>query len=202
MTSAAAMRTRRIMDALPNDGTGPTRWRDGGSAASPSVADSAAAASDFVASPPSLRLEIHCHAVDAIAQVGGRRAVLEHVAEMAAAAAAMHLGAHHPEALVRCGLGRARHRIVEARPASAALELGLRHEQGLIASGADEGTGALFVIERAAAGSFGAVLAHDVVLLGREQAAPLGVGAGDRVDLGVHRSSSVGLSLRRVSAGN
>ncbi len=41
------------------------------------------------------RLEIHRHAVDAIAQMRRRRTVVEHMAEMAAAAAAMHLGAGH-----------------------------------------------------------------------------------------------------------
>src|SRR4051794_32296262 len=42
---------------------------------------------------PSIRLEIHRHAVDAIAQAGRRRTVRKHVAEMTAASAAMHLGA-------------------------------------------------------------------------------------------------------------
>ena len=35
-------------------------------------------------------------------------------------------------------------------------------------------------IERAASGGFGAVLAHDLVLLRREHFAPFGVGARDR----------------------
>src|SRR5262249_56087380 len=72
------------------------------------------------------------------------------------------------------------------RPAGAALELLLGHEQRLAAARAAEGTGALLVVERAAAGGLGAVAAQDVVLLGREQASPLLVGVGDRVLLACH----------------
>src|ERR1700712_4745475 len=101
-----------------------------------------------------------------------RRAVVEDVAEMAAAAIAMHLGAHHPVALVDGILDRAGHRIVEARPAGTALELLLRDEQRLRAAGADEGAVPLLEIERTASGRFGAVLAHHRVLFGREELAP------------------------------
>src|SRR5262245_51160281 len=100
---------------------------------------------------------------------------------MAAAAAAMHLGADHAVAAVDRVLDRARLRIVEARPAGAALELLLRLEQHLIATGTGECAGALLEIERAASRPFGAVLAHDVVLLGREQLAPLGIAMRDRI---------------------
>src|SRR5271165_4879659 len=67
-----------------------------------------------------LRREIHGDAIDAIAQMGGRRPILEHMAEMTAAAAAMHLGADHSVASVARSLDRAGERIVEARPAGAA----------------------------------------------------------------------------------
>ena len=63
-----------------------------------------------------LRLEIHRHAVDAVAQAGRRRAVVEDVAEMAAAAAAMHLGAHHAVAAVL--------RWSSTAPATGSLKLG------------------------------------------------------------------------------
>src|SRR4051794_10075469 len=102
-----------------------------------------------------------------------RRAILEHVPEMAAAAAAMHLGADHAVAAIGRGLDRTRDRIVEARPAGAALELLLRSEQLLSATHAGERAGALFVVERAGAGTLGAVAAQDIVLLGGEQLAPL-----------------------------
>src|SRR6476620_12435632 len=80
-----------------------------------------------VAGRTSLRLELHGDAVDAVAQTGRRRPVLEHVSEMAATAAAMHLSAYHAVACVRRRLDRAGRGIVEARPAGAALELLLRH---------------------------------------------------------------------------
>src|SRR3954465_9916739 len=98
-----------------------------------------------------------------------RRAVLEHVAEMAAAAAAMHLGADHAVGAVRRGLDRARNRAVEARPAGPAPELFLRCEQLLPAPRAGERAGALLVIERAGAGPLGAVAAKNIVLLGSEE---------------------------------
>src|ERR1700674_4592705 len=104
---------------------------------------------------------------------------------MAAAAAAMHLGALHAPAAVGGALDRSRHRIVEARPAGAALEFLLRGEQRLFAARAIERAGALFVIERAASRPLGAVLAHDVKLLGREQLLPLRLGMRHRILLGV-----------------
>src|SRR4029450_6324457 len=119
-----------------------------------------------------------------------RGPVLEHVPEMAAAPAAMHLGAHHAIAAIGRGFDRALNRIVEARPAGAALELLLRHEQRLAAPGAGERAGTFLVVERAAAGRFGPVSAQHLVLLGREQPGPLVVRMGDRNALVVHGSSS------------
>src|SRR5947207_12138698 len=58
--------------------------------------------------PDSIRLEIHRDAVDAVALMGRRRAVGKHVAEMAAAAATMHLGALHAVAAVRGRFDRTR----------------------------------------------------------------------------------------------
>src|SRR5262249_2601411 len=115
--------------------------------------------------PGSLRLEVHRHAVNAVARVGRGGAVLQNVAEMAAAAAAMHLGADHAPTAIGGALDRARLRIVKTRPAGAAVELGLGDEQRLAAAGAGERAGTLLVIERATARPFGAVLAHDVELL-------------------------------------
>src|SRR5262245_53966259 len=112
----------------------------------------------------SFGLEIHRHAVDAIAQSGRRRTVREDMAEVAAAPAALHLGADHAVGAVLQLLDRAGLRIVEARPAGAAFELLLRLEQRLPAPRAGEGAGALLVVERTAARPLGAVLAYDVVL--------------------------------------
>src|SRR5580704_15660512 len=94
----------------------------------------------------SFRLEVRGHAVDAIAQVRRRRPVLEHVAEMAAAAAAMHFGTFHTPAAVGRGFDRAWHRIVETRPAGAAFEFRLGPEKLLIAAGAVKRAGALLVV--------------------------------------------------------
>src|SRR5262245_41854257 len=115
-----------------------------------------------------LRLEIHRDAVDAVPQMGRRRAVGEDMAEVAAAAAAMDLGAPHAVAVVERFLDCTGLWVVEARPAGAALELGLRHEQFLPAAGTRKRARALLIIERAASRRLGAMLAHDVELFGRE----------------------------------
>src|SRR5688572_3808037 len=87
----------------------------------------------------SLRLELHRHPVDAIAQAGGRRTIVEYMTKVAATAAAMHLRADHAVAVVRRCLHGPRLGIVEARPARAALEFLLRHEQRLVATRTYEG---------------------------------------------------------------
>src|SRR6185369_6606584 len=67
--------------------------------------------------------------VDAVALAGRRRAVVEHVPEVAAAARAVHLVARHAERVVLADLDAARlDRLPEARPAGAALELRARAE--------------------------------------------------------------------------
>src|SRR5215468_445843 len=120
---------------------------------------------------------------------------------MAAATVAMHLGAHHAIASIGRGFDRALDRVVEARPTRAALEFLLRHEQRLAAAGARECARAFLVVERAAAGSFGPVSAQHLVLLGREQTAPLRIGMGDRKPLVVHGSSSVAFAAPSDSGG-
>src|ERR1700748_3614177 len=105
---------------------------------------------------------------------------------MAAAAAAVHLGAAHAVAVVLGGLDRVRLRIVEARPPGAAVELALGGKQRLAAAAPAERACALLVVERAAARRLGAVAAHDIVLLRREQFAPLRVGVADGILLGLH----------------
>src|SRR6476660_2701347 len=141
--------------------------------------------------------KLHGDAIDAIAQAGRRRPVIEDVAQMAAAAAAVHLRTDHAVAFVRRGLHRTGRGIIEARPAGAAFEFPLRDEQRLIAPRTNESAGPLLEVERAAAGRLGAVLAHDLVLLGRQQLAPLRLGPGDRILLGVHLS----LPCRFAAAG-
>src|SRR6202035_2508017 len=71
------------------------------------------------------RMKHQCEAVHAVAQARRLRAVVEDVAEMAATASAMHLGAQHAEGPVFRLADRVLQRLVEARPAGAAFELGL-----------------------------------------------------------------------------
>ena len=66
--------------------------------------------------------------------MGRRRPVVEDMAEMAAALAAMDLGADHDMAGVAAGLDRARQRVEKARPAGAALEFLGGAEQFLAAA--------------------------------------------------------------------
>src|SRR5882757_8597341 len=113
--------------------------------------------------------------------MGRRRAIIEDMAEMTTAAAAMHFGTDHAMAAIHRGLNRPRLGIVEARPAGAAFELFPGSKQGLIASRAIERAGALLVIERTTAGPFGRVMTKDLILLGAQQATPLFVGMRDSI---------------------
>src|SRR5215469_10752618 len=101
--------------------------------------------------------------VHAVAQAGRLRTVIEDVAEMAAAAAAMYLRAQHAEGPVRGGADRVLERLVEARPAGAALELGLGGEQRQVAAGAGEDTFAVLLQKRAGARTLGALVAEDLI---------------------------------------
>src|SRR5258706_9305936 len=57
------------------------------------------------ASVSSVRLEIHRDAIDPVAQMGRRRAILEDVYEMAAAGRAMHFSPDHAVGFVNRGFG-------------------------------------------------------------------------------------------------
>ena len=117
--------------------------------------------------------------VDAVAQAGRLRPVVEDVAEMAAAAAAMHFGAQHAEGAVLGLADRVFERLVEARPAGAALEFRLGGEQRQVAAGAGEDALAMLLEQRAGARPLGALLAQDLILLRRQLRAPFGVGLFD-----------------------
>ena len=73
-------------------------------------------------------LELQRHAVHAIAQARGLGAVVEDMAQMAAAAAAMHFGADHHLAGVGLGEHGAGQRLPEAGPAGAAVVFGVGRE--------------------------------------------------------------------------
>src|SRR5690606_15438965 len=110
-------------------------------------------------------------------------AVREHVSEVAAAAAAVHLRAHHAVAAIDARADGAVDRLEEARPAGAALELRAAPEERLAAAGARERALPLLVKQRARAGALRRVPAQHSVLLRRQQAAPLLVRLLDRESL-------------------
>src|SRR3954462_6593857 len=110
-----------------------------------------------------LRLERHGKAVHAIALAGRRRAVGEHMPQMAAAIGAMHLGAAHKEAAVFGLTHRTLQRGVEARPARAALKFGLGIEQRLATAATEKRAGALLRVQRTGPGALRAVLAQHMI---------------------------------------
>src|SRR3546814_16953188 len=85
------------------------------------------------------------------------------MAEMAAAAAAMHLGARIAEVAVGRGADRAFERRPEARPAGAAVELGLDRIERHRAAGAAGGAGARFLVGRTGEGPPGPRLAPHAI---------------------------------------
>src|SRR5690348_9830954 len=118
------------------------------------------------------RLEREGDPVHAVAQAGRPRTVIEHMAEMAPAAPAVHFGALHEEAAVlRCGNG-VRQGLIEARPAGAAVELGVRREHRESAARTREGALAFLVIERARERTLGALPTKTVELRGVEHPPP------------------------------
>src|SRR5437016_263121 len=84
------------------------------------------------------RLEDEAKTVDAIAQACGLRAVVEDMAEMAAAAAAMHFDPRDAVGAVLGAADRVVEWLPEARPAGAAVELGVGGEQRQVAAGTGE----------------------------------------------------------------
>src|SRR5215831_12083812 len=95
---------------------------------------------------------------------------------MAAALRAVDLGARHAVAAIDRRANRTGQRREEARPAGARVELRVVDEEVLPAAGAGERAGALLGVERTAAGALGRVLPEDLILLGRQDPAPLIVG--------------------------
>src|SRR5579884_757417 len=122
-----------------------------------------------------LAVELQRCGVDAVAQARRRRAILEDVAEVAAAGPAEHLGAPHTVADVGLGVHPLSNRNPEARPARPRVELLVRAEQRLAAAGAAVGALVLGVGVLAGERSLRALLAQHVVLLRRELRPPLRV---------------------------
>src|SRR5262249_36620931 len=104
--------------------------------------------------------EAEGRAVHAIAQARRFRAVVEDVAEMAAAAAAMHGRSRHEKARIAGLADRAIERRPKTRPAGMAVELHRRGEKIEGAADAGENAGAVFIEQRAGARPFGSALAQ------------------------------------------
>src|SRR5205807_4026221 len=107
--------------------------------------------------------------VQAVALMGRRWAVVEHVAEVRVAARTADLDPAHAVAVV----GEIRHvvgieRLEEARPAGARVELRIRREQRQTAQPAHVRARLLVVEEQAAERPLGALVEDHVALFGRE----------------------------------
>src|SRR6516165_10587802 len=89
------------------------------------------------------RMEHQRVAIHAIPQAGRLRAVVEDMAEMAAAAAAMHFRTPYAVGAVFRRADGVFERLVEARPTGPAFELGLGGEQRQVAAGAGKGAPAV-----------------------------------------------------------
>src|SRR3954470_22637351 len=88
--------------------------------------------------------EFEGDAVQAIAQAGRCRAVIEDVAEMRTATRAKHFVAFHPEAAVFHTRDDSRNEwLCETGPARAGFELGIAGEQWRVAAGAMENAAAM-----------------------------------------------------------
>src|SRR2546423_4323731 len=113
-----------------------------------------------------LRLELDRSRVDAVTEPGGVRAVVEDVAQVAAALRARDLRSDHEVAAVGVLLDRGgRGRGVEARPAAVSVELGVRDEQLGAAAGAPVQPGRSRVPVLARERPLGALLPQNLVLL-------------------------------------
>src|SRR6185295_11695026 len=119
-------------------------------------------------------VEVQRAAVDAVAQARLAGPIVEHVAEVAAAAGARHLGPDHAVRGVGRGLDRlSEHGVGEAGPTGARLELGVRVEQGVAAAGAAIHAVALLIDVLARPRALGGLVAKDLVCGGVELLAPL-----------------------------
>src|SRR4051812_9481308 len=94
-----------------------------------------------------LRLQFQRRGVDAVAQSGRSRTIVEDMAEMAVAVRAQHLGPDHAVADVALFIDMAFDRgRGEARPAAAGIEFCVGFEQRLAATGAGVSAVALLML--------------------------------------------------------
>src|SRR6185437_10647816 len=121
--------------------------------------------------------KIQSAAIRAVTKARRPRAVVEDMAQMAAAFGAVKLSPHHAVAGVRAGFHRAGQGVEETGPACATVELCRGIEQFGATAGALELAGTLFMVQGAGARALGAVFAQDAMLFGG-QGAGLAVGHG------------------------
>jgi hypothetical protein len=135
-------------------------------------------------------MKVESGTVHAVPQPGGLGTIVKDMAEMAAASAAMHLGAGHEKAAVGLRLDGVVDRCEEARPACPAVELGIRGKQWLAATGTVVNARAILLIEQTGAGAFGAVLAQHSVRRWRKPTPPVLFAHRDREFLDRRMSSA------------
>src|SRR6266849_5230149 len=123
--------------------------------------------------------ELQGDAVHAVPKARGLGTIVEDVAEMPSAPAAVHFRANHEELAVGRSPDRSLEGGPEAGPARAAVELRVRGKERQVAAGAGIGAAPVLLVERARPGMLRAVLAQHPELLGRQEAAPLRLGPGD-----------------------
>src|SRR5690242_8853062 len=143
--------------------------------------------------------EAQLHRVQAVALASRRRAVGKHVAEVAAAARADLLGAHHAVAGVAdIADVRLVVRPEEARPARARIELAVGAEQRQSAEAAGIDAGLLVVEEHAAERRLGTVLEQHAMLVGAQPGGDrLALCVGGRGEVESGHGGSVALAIRQ-----
>ena len=120
-----------------------------------------------------LRNELQSYAVVAPSFSGGRRAVVEDMAMVAAATRTVIFGAWQNQFEIRAGLKGAWNARKKARPACAAVVFHLGGEERQAAARAGVNSRALLAIQRARAGRLRALLTQNVEFIRRQSLAPL-----------------------------
>ena len=135
-------------------------------------------------------LEVEDDAIDAVAQSGGWRTVVEDMSEVGFAPSAHHFGAVHAIGVVgRVNDTAFTNRLVEGRPATAAFKFGIAYKQWIAADSTIIGAFVLNVFQRAAPWSLRTFLAGYIVDVRRQYLFPLFVGHVDfgRIGVGINR---------------
>src|SRR6266446_6111288 len=118
------------------------------------------------------RMEFQGDSIHAVALPSRLGPVVEHVAEMTAAAPAMHFRSWNEQAVIVRGADSVLDRREKARPASAAIEFGFGAKERQIAGRTSEQTGAMLVIERAGIWPLRPTLPQHLELFGRQDLLP------------------------------